>query len=261
MTTARTGSTPTPFGFVGQGQYQTDADTGLMLLGHRYYDASTGRFLSADPAQAGTNWYDYCDNDPLSKVDPSGYDPGPSFGNYNPGGTNGQHSTLGTTASSDLGSGTSASVSIGGGMGSNFTGTFHGSGLTLSSTIIPSQTDQPPSAPSVPPLGAGPGSFKSIGTFPIGTIGSTILQATVGAGGKLDGSSTSRIIGGGVSIHRVTFSLQDTQTNTTGKPPSSSGSATGGYNFGNGGSLQIGVSGQSWKTASGTGMFRYNEFC
>jgi RHS repeat-associated protein len=81
MTTARTGSTPTPFGFVGEGQYQTDADTGLMLLGHRYYDASTGRFLSADPAQAGTNWYDYCDNNPLDRADPSGYDPGYSFGN------------------------------------------------------------------------------------------------------------------------------------------------------------------------------------
>ena len=43
-----------------------------MLLGHRYYDASLGRFLSSDPAQSGSNWYAYCDNDPLVRVDPTG---------------------------------------------------------------------------------------------------------------------------------------------------------------------------------------------
>jgi hypothetical protein len=37
MTVSRTGSTATPFGFVGAGQYQSDADSGLMLLGHRMY--------------------------------------------------------------------------------------------------------------------------------------------------------------------------------------------------------------------------------
>ena len=53
MLVASTGSNPTPFGFVGGSQYQTDADSGLMLLGHRYYDASIGRFISRDPAYAG----------------------------------------------------------------------------------------------------------------------------------------------------------------------------------------------------------------
>ncbi len=43
-----------------------------MLLGHRYYDASLGRFLSSDPVQAGSNWYAYCDNNPLVRVDPTG---------------------------------------------------------------------------------------------------------------------------------------------------------------------------------------------
>ena len=43
-----------------------------MLLGHRYYDANIGRFLSSDPAQAGTNWYAYCGNNPLTRVDPTG---------------------------------------------------------------------------------------------------------------------------------------------------------------------------------------------
>jgi RHS repeat-associated protein len=69
---SRTGSTPTPFLFAGGYQYQTDGDSGLMLLGHRYYDPSIGRFLSKDPAKDGDNWYAYCENNPLSWVDPRG---------------------------------------------------------------------------------------------------------------------------------------------------------------------------------------------
>jgi RHS repeat-associated protein len=57
---------------VGKGQYQTDNDSGLMLLGHRYYDASVGRFISSDPAKAGNNWYAYCANNPLRRTDRSG---------------------------------------------------------------------------------------------------------------------------------------------------------------------------------------------
>jgi RHS repeat-associated protein len=72
MTVSRTGSTPTPFGFVGAAQYQSDLDSGLMLLGHRYYDASVGRFLSKDPARQGHNGYIYCGNNPLTRTDPKG---------------------------------------------------------------------------------------------------------------------------------------------------------------------------------------------
>ncbi len=64
--------TPTPFGFAGQHDYQSDPDSALMKLGHRYYGASTGRFLSRDPIQDGYNWYAYCDNDPVNAVDPEG---------------------------------------------------------------------------------------------------------------------------------------------------------------------------------------------
>ena len=84
LPTGRTGTTPTPFGFVGGSQYQTDGDTGLLLLGHQYYDASVGRFLTADPARAGDNWYAYCGNNPLNGTDPEGLDkdgypsPGPA---------------------------------------------------------------------------------------------------------------------------------------------------------------------------------------
>ena len=72
LVVSRTGNTPTPFGFVGREQYQTDADSGLLLLGHRYYDPYTGRFISQDPIADGVNWYAYVANNPLSGIDPQG---------------------------------------------------------------------------------------------------------------------------------------------------------------------------------------------
>ena len=52
--------------------YQSDPDTGLKLLGHRYYDSDTGRFLTRDPIKDGRNWYSYCENNPIQRVDPKG---------------------------------------------------------------------------------------------------------------------------------------------------------------------------------------------
>lgn len=49
-----------------------DADSGLKLLGHRYYDSSTGRFLTRDPIKDGRNWYSYCENSPVASIDPLG---------------------------------------------------------------------------------------------------------------------------------------------------------------------------------------------
>ncbi len=72
MTVSRTGTTPTPFGFVGGAQYQTDPDSGLMLLGNRYYDSSIGRFITQDPIGDGDNWYGYVENNPLTGIDPEG---------------------------------------------------------------------------------------------------------------------------------------------------------------------------------------------
>jgi RHS repeat-associated protein len=66
------GSSANPFGFAGNWGYQNDPDSGLMLLGHRYYDASTGRFLTRDPIKDGRNWYAYCGNGPVRAVDPNG---------------------------------------------------------------------------------------------------------------------------------------------------------------------------------------------
>ena len=50
---SRAGSNPTMFAWNESSGYQTDNDDGLTLLGHRYYDKRTGRFISQDPAGAG----------------------------------------------------------------------------------------------------------------------------------------------------------------------------------------------------------------
>ncbi len=49
-----------------------DAALGLYYFGARYYDPGLGRFITADPARDGLNWYAYCDNNPVAFVDPLG---------------------------------------------------------------------------------------------------------------------------------------------------------------------------------------------
>ncbi|MCP3888344.1 MAG: hypothetical protein GY702_05660 [Desulfobulbaceae bacterium] len=41
---------------------------------HRFYDPSTGRYISADPIglDGGMNFYAYVQNDPINKIDPWG---------------------------------------------------------------------------------------------------------------------------------------------------------------------------------------------
>ena len=67
--TSHTGaSTPLEY----DGQY-TDAATGLQYLQARYYDPSTGQFLTVDPDVATTlSPYGYVAGDPLNAGDPSG---------------------------------------------------------------------------------------------------------------------------------------------------------------------------------------------
>ena len=67
-----TGSWASPFGNAGRFGYQEDPDSGLKLLGHRYYDSSTGRFLTRDTHEQGRNWYSYCANKPVRAFDPDG---------------------------------------------------------------------------------------------------------------------------------------------------------------------------------------------
>lgn len=63
-----------PYGYGGQSGYYTDRETGLQLLGFRYYDPAAGRFLTRDPIgyAGGANLYAYAGNSPVAFGDPSG---------------------------------------------------------------------------------------------------------------------------------------------------------------------------------------------
>ena len=78
---ASTGSFAGPFGHAGDFGYQADG-SGLQLLGHRYYDPEVGRFITRDPAKDGRNWFVYCENNPLVRLDPNGLDWLDSTSNY-----------------------------------------------------------------------------------------------------------------------------------------------------------------------------------
>jgi RHS repeat-associated protein len=69
--TASTGTFPNPFQYTGRG---FDSETGLFDYRARYYDPSTGRFTSQDPAgfNGGYNFYVYVSNDPIDYSDPLG---------------------------------------------------------------------------------------------------------------------------------------------------------------------------------------------
>ena len=60
--------------FEAQAGYYTDAETGLILCTHRFYDPSSGRWLTRDPLgyDGGVNLYGYVGNDPTDNVDPKG---------------------------------------------------------------------------------------------------------------------------------------------------------------------------------------------
>ncbi|MDI9637377.1 RHS repeat-associated core domain-containing protein [Kamptonema cortianum] len=61
--------------FGAQFGYRVDDETGLILCGYRYYDSSTGRWMSRDRAgfAGGANAYRYVGNDPFRFVDPLGW--------------------------------------------------------------------------------------------------------------------------------------------------------------------------------------------
>ncbi|GGQ83753.1 hypothetical protein GCM10010166_62420 [Couchioplanes caeruleus subsp. azureus] len=63
----------TRYGWLGSAQRATDSTNGLMLMGARLYNSTTGRFLSVDPVYGGSaNDYDYGNADPVNNTDLDG---------------------------------------------------------------------------------------------------------------------------------------------------------------------------------------------
>ena len=52
--------------------YMHDGRTDLAYADQRYYATGAGRFMTADPAGSGLNWYAYTGGDPVNNADPSG---------------------------------------------------------------------------------------------------------------------------------------------------------------------------------------------
>ncbi|MCB2186250.1 MAG: hypothetical protein KQJ78_07520 [Deltaproteobacteria bacterium] len=73
---AATGNLDDPCRFLGLFGVRSEAG-GLYLMGARFYDPQSGRFLSEDPLgpEAGTNLYQYAGSDPVNSMDPSGLQP------------------------------------------------------------------------------------------------------------------------------------------------------------------------------------------
>jgi RHS repeat-associated protein len=69
--TNSTGSLSNPFRYAGR---EFDSETSLYFNRARYYDQSSGRFVSEDPSEfvGGRNFYSYVGNDPTNLTDPLG---------------------------------------------------------------------------------------------------------------------------------------------------------------------------------------------
>ncbi len=111
--TSHTGTATTDLQYDGQ---YTDAETGFQYLRARYYDPSTGQFLTVDPASSATGApYSYAAASPLNASDPSGLS---AVGTCASGSVSG-HIVIGLSGSFEVcewaGSGWSATtVSVGG---------------------------------------------------------------------------------------------------------------------------------------------------
>jgi RHS repeat-associated core domain len=108
--TASTGTVVNPFRFTGR---ELDSETGNYFYRARYYDQSTGRFLSEDGQQfsSGVDFYSYVKNSPIRFSDPMGLDiwiEGPSGAeplghmSINVGDPNGDYSSYGFGVNSEL---------------------------------------------------------------------------------------------------------------------------------------------------------------
>ena len=67
--TNKTNNDTNPFRYCGE---YYDIETDSVYLRARYYRTTTGQFISEDPIQSRVNWYNYCDGNPISRIDPTG---------------------------------------------------------------------------------------------------------------------------------------------------------------------------------------------
>jgi RHS repeat-associated protein len=70
--TFTSGAVAHAFGYTGE-VYDTETD--LNYFRARFYDPSVGRFLNDDPANVGSNLYEYATNNPINLTDPTGMSP------------------------------------------------------------------------------------------------------------------------------------------------------------------------------------------
>ena len=62
--------------YCGELGHIQDDESGLVYMRARYYEPTSGRFVSEDPGGHGGNWFVYCNGNPVSGVDASGCDTG-----------------------------------------------------------------------------------------------------------------------------------------------------------------------------------------
>ncbi len=58
--------------YCGKLGHQQDDESGLIYMKSRYYEAGSGRFISQDLSRDGVNWFSYCSNNPIDRVDSNG---------------------------------------------------------------------------------------------------------------------------------------------------------------------------------------------
>ena len=80
---SRTGTTPTPFKYIGTaGYYATLAKQ--IYVRFRFYNATTIRWDTKETDLDSSEWYTYSYNNPVSFIDPDGQRPAPPKGGANP---------------------------------------------------------------------------------------------------------------------------------------------------------------------------------